>query len=179
MNVDEFVINFRNLAPEADLLLQAGYDPEQTAEYLATFACLPRENEVEVGSEEDEMLKLVARWQAAKLVIGPLNLLDVPIITSDYIQVGVIELDPLAYRRREKDYVLLDGAERSPRVWPAAPNGSALLDVLCCVRRYYVQTSTDQIDIDDEEIGLRFKAECLAMLGGETYLALPEQLLGW
>lgn len=147
----------------------------------STSLVLPasRAQALDIEAHDDEMLQLAAGWQIVKLEIGPLEFFDQPIVTADYIQVGKIELDPLAYRRKERDYVILDGAERTSRFWKAAPNGSALLDVLIRCRKYYVDSATDQVDIDDEKAGLLVKEECLRKLGGgDDYIVLPEQLLG-
>lgn len=181
MNAAEFVITLERLAPSRDDLNRCGYSDSEADEFLKCFRCGSRSSEQSIAAFDDAMLDLICRWDMSSVEIGSLTFLPEAkesSKSSDYLVVGRLETDLLAFDKKSYRWVLLDGDDETRILCEAAESGESLLLGLLCAAGFYAHTSVELLSFDDAEAMQRIKSECVARLGGMEYEPFCTSILG-
>jgi len=178
MEAGEFVSRLAEVAPEKSKLLLSGRSEEGANAVVRRFACPLRHVPLDMETHEDQVLELIKGWDVSAVQIGMLCFLSEPVSSDEHMEIGAVEAEKLVFRFQTRDYVLLEH-EVPGRVFSRVScDGGSLLDALICIAAYYAKTGVDEIDIDDESIGLEVKAECLRHLGSDEFGGFCTTLLG-
>jgi hypothetical protein len=178
MNAQQFVSKLQELAPAKSVLIGCDYGDEEANDYIESFKCRPRDQLLGIETYGDSMLELVNGWDLSRVEIGPISFHTQPKQFENYLEVGRVEGDRLAFRPDTKDYVLVDSQNLNHVMCEASEDGGAMLDGLAEVAGYYAKTAIEEIDIDDENIGAKFKSICVTAFGGSKYEAFCTSILG-
>lgn len=178
MNADEFVIKLRNIAPAKAALLASDYGSDEADGFIESFECRPRRDPLGIESNDDSMLDLLDKWDISHVKIGPICFHAEPVQFDGHLEIGTVEGDRLVYRPDMKDYVLLDWQDLSHVMCDVAAQGDLFLDGLFEIRRWLARNAVNEIDLDDESIGVEAKDKCIAAFGGSKYESFCSILLG-
>lgn len=179
MNASEFVMKISQLAPEKDLLLNVGYSKERAEAYLQKYNLIERQSLLGLVTNNDQFLELINAWDLSTLPIGPLDFFEFPIVQTDLIELGKLELDKLVFDLKSKEFLLLSYENDGRVIGKAASSGKDLLDALFLISEFFTMTSTEQVDIDDESEGEKMTNKCVALLGGAEFEVFCGMMTGY
>ena len=179
MNAIDFVTELKSFMPSRDALLNVGCSPELAEETVRSYIVPPRTCPIDLETLGDPALELLKYWDVSTIEIGPFSFHSEPIGSVGQREIGTVDrFDPVVFRDESRDFVLLDHEVADRVMCRVAPNGGALLASLIEVAAYYRKTVTEEIDIDDERVGLTVKSRCVQILGGTEYESFATGLLG-
>jgi len=178
MNAADFVTRLKDLAPPKRAIKKHGFDDDEADEFIDSFIAVKREKPLGIQPLGDPMLSLIDEWDLSNIQIGPLSFVE-PYQDQGALTIGVIELDRLAFRSQARDFVVFDRDNENRVAYQAASSGGPLLDALIVIAEYFVKTTIDEIDFNDEAVGRGVKASCIKAMGSPVFETFCTSLLGF
>jgi hypothetical protein len=174
MKADEFVEKMKNMAPSSEYYVKKGLDEKFAVRDRNSFFAKEKR---ESTRYDDELLKLVDRYNASKLIIGQITFYSEVEEKSDYYLVGEVEADWLIINKISGEVKVIE-LYSEENLWPCATNGSDFLEAILTANMFFIKSRSDDDLFNDQGATCAVAEECAEQAGGKAYRDFYKMLLG-
>ena len=176
MNAGEFVSSLADAAPSIEDYKKVGLSTKEATSFRKKYFCEQRKTPLAIA-ESNELFALMNRWITSTVEIGMVCLANAPAKTSQGVQVGVVEADPLVIHVNDEMAVHEMGA-LDHILWPVAKSPNELLNALAVAAKFLSDRGVEKIDFEDFDAAKGAAKQCASLAGGKRYYDFYSMLLG-
>lgn len=175
MNVENFVAELIKQTPSEDMLRNISHDDDFVRKHRSNVQ-LYKQNE---QSFSDELLNLVANYNADVVEIGMITLASLIKESEDYYHVGSMELEYLVISKVTNEVVVLEHATKGHILYKCARNGALFLEAMLIANTFLNRCLFEDDLWEDKDVLREVTFTCAETAGGQYYKSFYDELLGY